>query len=68
MINFQRDDLLKNTGNSIYKLVILAAKRAIELNNGMPKLVDHAPGKSGSIALEEIKQGKVRLKPIVENG
>ena len=62
MKNVQRDDLLKNTGNSIYKLVVLASRRALELNNGMPKMIEESPGKSGSIALEEIKQGKVKLK------
>jgi len=60
--NVQRDDLLQNTGNSIYKLVILASRRALELNNGMPKMIEESPGKAGSIALEEIRQGKVKLK------
>ena len=61
-ISIQREDLLKNTGNSVYKLVVIAARRAIELNAGMPKLIEESPGKAGSIALEEIKQAKVRLK------
>ena len=58
---FQRDDLIKNTNSSVFKLVMLASKRALELNSGMPKLIEGAPGKAGSIALEEIRQGKVRL-------
>lgn len=60
--SIERDDLIKQTGNSIYKLVIIAARRALELNMGMPKLIEESPGKAGSIALEEIRQGKVRLK------
>lgn len=61
---FQRDDLIKHTGNSIFKLVILASRRALELNSGMPKLIDSSPGKAGSIALEEIMQGRVRIKEV----
>jgi len=62
MINFQRDDLIKSTGNSVYKLVMVASIRTLELNAGMPKLIEESPGKASSIALEEIRQGKVRLK------
>jgi len=61
---FQRDDLIKYSNNSIFKLVILASRRALELNSGMPKLIDSSPGKAGSIALEEIRQGKVRLADV----
>ena len=52
------EELLKRTG-SIYKLVILAAKRAKELAEGAPPLVEAPPRKLTSIALEEIVQGKV---------
>ena len=62
MTELERDALIKNSNDSVYKLVILAFTRALELNSGMPKLIDESPGKVGSIALEEIKQGKVRLK------
>ncbi len=55
------EDLLKKT-NSIYKLVILASRRASELNTGMPKLVEFNSERPGSIALEEIGQGKVTFK------
>ena len=55
-------DLIKKTGNSIYKLVIIAARRAIELNAGAPKLIEESPGKAISVALEEIRQDKVGLK------
>lgn len=55
------EELLKRTG-SIYKLVILAAKRAKELAEGAPPLVEVPPRKLTSIALEEIVQGKVLYK------
>jgi len=47
---------------SIFKLTILAAKRAVELNNGSQKLIDTGTDKITSIALEEISAGKVRYK------
>ena len=52
------EDLLKQCG-SIYKLVILAAKRAKEVAEGAPPLVDTERKKVTSVALEEIVQGKV---------
>lgn len=53
------DELVKQCG-SIYKLVVIAAKRAKELSEGGQKLVDTDLRKVTSIALEEIRQGKVR--------
>lgn len=55
------EELLKRCG-SVYKLVILAAKRAKELAEGAPPLVDTPYKKATSIALEEIVQGKVLYK------
>lgn len=55
------DDLLKTT-ESVYKLVILASKRALELNDGQPKLVEVSSEKLSTVALEEIAQGKVTYK------
>lgn len=54
-------DLLAKTG-SMYKLVVLAAMRASELNAGAPQLVESEGEKVSTIALEEIAQGKVKLK------
>jgi len=54
-------DLLAKT-DSIYKLVVLASKRAVELNAGAPRLVEVDGEKISSIALEEIAQGKVKLE------
>ena len=55
------EELLKRCG-SIYKLVILAAKRAKEISEGSPPLVQTAYKKATSIALEEILEGKVLYK------
>ncbi len=54
-------ELLKTT-DSLYKLVILASMRAGELNCGAPKLVEFDSEKVSSIALEEIAEGKVKMK------
>ena len=59
-------ELIEKTENSMYKLVILASRRAIELNAGAPRLIEENIGKAGSIALEEIRQGKVKLKEKIE--
>ena len=60
------EELLKRCG-SVYKLVILAAKRAKELADGAPPLVDTSYKKATSIALEEIVQGKVLYKPLEDD-
>ena len=45
---------------SKYKLVILAARRALELSEGSPQLIEgDSKRKPSVIALEEIAQGKV---------
>ena len=56
------EELLKRCG-SVYRLVILAAKRAKELAEGAPALVDTGQKKITSVALEEILHGKVLYKP-----
>lgn len=48
--------------DSIFKVTIIAAKRAIELNNGSPKLIETLSKKVSTIALEEIVQGKIKYK------
>jgi DNA-directed RNA polymerase omega subunit len=56
------DQLINRTG-SAYKLVILAARRAIELSEGAAQLVVTSPGmKFGNIALNEILEGKISWK------
>ena len=62
MQNAAIDSLLDKT-HSIYKLVILASRRAIELAEGAQKLVDEPPDtKPAQIALDEILQGKIEYK------
>lgn len=58
----EMEKLLEKTG-SLYKLVILAARRALEIANGSPRLVEAGvKEKPAVVALREIAQGKVRLK------
>ncbi len=47
---------------SIYKLVVIAARRAKELSEGAPKLVEIDTKKVTTIALEEIRQGKIQIQ------
>ncbi len=57
------EELLPKAKYSIYKLVLLAAKRATELAEGMPKLIDRPSTiKTTTLALDEILEGKVVLK------
>ncbi|MFH1381250.1 MAG: DNA-directed RNA polymerase subunit omega [Candidatus Omnitrophota bacterium] len=53
--------IFKDSG-SIFKLAILAARRAVELNNGANKLIATNTTKFTTIAMEEIAAGKVRYK------
>ncbi len=55
------EELLKRCG-SVYRLVILAAKRAKEIAEGSPPLVETPQRKVTSVALEEILEGKVLYK------
>ena len=55
------EELLKRCG-SVYRLVILAAKRAKEVADGAPSLVDTGHKKATSVALDEILHGKVLYK------
>jgi DNA-directed RNA polymerase omega subunit len=58
-----REKLLKQSGGSIYKLVNLAGKRALEIAEGQPKLVDvKADIKPSTVALYEIAAGKIQSK------
>ncbi len=55
------EELLQRCG-SVYRLIILAAKRAKEVADGSPPLVVSSHKKVTSIALDEILQGKVLYK------
>ena len=61
------EDLLDKV-DSMYKLVILASRRAGELNDGGQKLIDISPrAKLSTVALEEIRKGKVTYKETKES-
>jgi len=58
-----REKLLDKSMGSIYKLVILASKRALEIAEGQPKLVpDDASIKPSTVALHEIAAGRIEAK------
>ncbi len=57
------EKLLKSNQDSIYKLVILASRRALELGAGSERLVSMPPdAKLTSVVLEEIREGKIAYK------
>jgi len=59
------ENLLDKSDDSIYKLVILASKRALELAEGQPKLVEiDSSLKPSTIALHEIAENKVHYKKV----
>ena len=54
---------LLEKGGSVYKLVIVAAKRALELSEGSPKLVTgNSNEKPALVALREIAEGKIGIR------
>lgn len=57
------EKLLDKTGGSVYKLVNLAAKRALEIAEGQPPMTEaHNSTKPSTIALFEIAGAKVQYK------
>ena len=61
------EKLLEKSNYSVYKLVKLASKRAMELADGNPRLVNlPANAKIATVALEEISAGKVVTKEVAE--
>ncbi len=55
------EELYEKTG-SLYKLVILASKRAVELNNGAAQLTEHEQDNISETTLKEIIEGRVSYK------
>lgn len=65
MVYIELEKLLDKSSGSVYKLVILAAKRALEIAEGQPKMVEaHASTKPSTVALYEIGEGKVHSKKL----
>jgi len=63
MVEIPLEELIKKT-NSLFKLVNLASRRALQLNEGAKPLIedDNPQAKYATIALEEILAGKVIYK------
>lgn len=60
-----REKLLNKSLGSVYKLVILASKRALEIAEGQPRLVEDAlTAKPSTVALHEIAEGKIEARKI----
>lgn len=65
MVYVPLEKILDKSEKSVYKLAILAAKRALEIAEGQPKLVEaDAATKPSTIALYEIAAGKIQYKKI----
>lgn len=61
------ENLLAKSGGSVYKLIRLASKRASELADNKPNLIDAPPSqKLATTALQEIAAGKVVLKEVAD--
>lgn len=56
-------DRLEEKVGSKYALVILSAKRARQLKEGLPPLINCRSGNPLTIALEEVAAGKVTALP-----
>ena len=65
MVYVPLEKLLDKSYDSVYKLVILASKRALEIAEGQPKLVEaNITTKPPTLALYEIAEDKVRARKI----
>jgi len=57
------EKVIDKADNSLYKLVILASKRALELSEGAPSLIEtHPEVKHTTVALREIAEGRIKIK------
>jgi len=61
-VNVPLEKLLEASGGSIYKITILAAKRAISLTDGEKPLIEKPGEKVLDNALREIRNGKIKVK------
>ena len=60
--NIPLEKLLEASNDSIYKLTILAAKRAMVLTDGEKPLIEKPGEKVLDNALREIEAGKIKVK------
>ena len=63
------ENLIDKSNGSMYKLCTFVSKRALELAEGAPRLVD-APSeiKVTTLAMQEIAQGKVAMSQEAKKG
>ncbi len=61
-----REEIFRD-GDSLYKVTLIAARRAIELSNGAKRLIETDSKKFSTIALQEISQGKISYKIKVQD-
>ena len=59
---FPPEKLLESSGGSIYKLTILASKRAMQLADGEKPLIEDPKERLLDNALKEIQQQKIKIK------
>jgi DNA-directed RNA polymerase omega subunit len=63
------EKVLQKCNYSVYKLVVLASRRGLEIAEGQPKLVKADPAtKPSTVALREIAEGKVYIKKAKSKG
>ena len=53
---------LRNRISNVYELVIVAAKRTRQINEGSPKLVDVECARATTTAMWEIAKGKIKYR------
>lgn len=62
------ENLLPSAGNSVYRLIRMAANRALEISDGKPCLIKSpVSDKATTMALEEIVQGKVESRDVANS-
>ena len=63
MMHVPLEKLLDKSGNSVYKLVNLASKRALEIAEGQPKMIEADTSvKPSTVSLLEIAEKKIQYK------
>jgi DNA-directed RNA polymerase subunit omega len=65
-LNYSEGDAIKAHVNNRYTLVVLAAKRALQLKEGAPALIETTSANFLTIALQEIAAGKVTCVEAVD--
>ncbi|MCK4912304.1 MAG: DNA-directed RNA polymerase subunit omega [Candidatus Omnitrophica bacterium] len=61
-VSIPLEKLLEASSGSIYKITVLAAKRAIALADGEKVLIEKPSEKVLDNALKEIRDGKIKVK------